>query len=121
MVTKPLAPSDAVAITFDDGPHPEGTPAILEILARHGAVATFFVIGEQWCSGHSCCNGSWMRGTLLPLHGYHHRLHLRRSAAELAEDFTRGTAAIEDAVGQTPQFSPAPVRDLQPGEPEDRP
>ena len=36
-----------MAITFDDGPHPEGTPAVLELLARAGARATFFVIGEQ--------------------------------------------------------------------------
>jgi peptidoglycan-N-acetylglucosamine deacetylase len=36
-----------VAITFDDGPHPEDTPAILEALARAGARATFFFVGEK--------------------------------------------------------------------------
>src|SRR5438477_403188 len=35
------------ALTFDDGPHPRGTPAVLEILARTGAAATFFLVGEQ--------------------------------------------------------------------------
>src|SRR5947209_6486056 len=35
------------ALTFDDGPHPRGTPAILEALARRGALATFFLVGEQ--------------------------------------------------------------------------
>ena len=35
------------ALTFDDGPHPETTPALLDVLARHGAKATFFLIGEQ--------------------------------------------------------------------------
>src|SRR5919201_4218429 len=34
---------DAVALTFDDGPHPEGTPAVLELLGRTTAPATFFL------------------------------------------------------------------------------
>ena len=35
------------ALTFDDGPHAEGTPAMLEILERAGVGATFFLVGEQ--------------------------------------------------------------------------
>ncbi|MDX6474700.1 MAG: hypothetical protein QOH95_211, partial [Gaiellaceae bacterium] len=42
-----LEADDRVALTFDDGPHPEGTPAVLDTLARHGASATFFLVGEQ--------------------------------------------------------------------------
>ncbi len=36
-----------VALTFDDGPHPATTPQLLDLLARHGARATFFAIGRQ--------------------------------------------------------------------------
>jgi len=36
-----------VAVTFDDGPHPRGTPAVLEALREEGAHATFFLVGEQ--------------------------------------------------------------------------
>ena len=36
-----------VALSFDDGPHPTFTPQVLEILQRHGAKATFFLIGER--------------------------------------------------------------------------
>ena len=36
-----------VALTFDDGPHPDDTPAILEILQRAGVRATFFMIGSR--------------------------------------------------------------------------
>jgi peptidoglycan/xylan/chitin deacetylase (PgdA/CDA1 family) len=36
-----------VALTFDDGPHPERTPAVLDLLAKHSQKATFFVIGEN--------------------------------------------------------------------------
>jgi peptidoglycan/xylan/chitin deacetylase (PgdA/CDA1 family) len=40
-------PEPWLAITIDDGPHPQITPAYLEVLARHEAKATFFVIGER--------------------------------------------------------------------------
>lgn len=41
------ANGDEVWLTIDDGPDPDDTPKILELLAAHGAKATFFVIGEQ--------------------------------------------------------------------------
>jgi peptidoglycan/xylan/chitin deacetylase (PgdA/CDA1 family) len=37
----------AIYLTFDDGPHPEHTPALLELLRRHEAKATFFLIGRE--------------------------------------------------------------------------
>ena len=39
--------SDSVALTFDDGPDPQGTPAVLDALARLGWTATFFMLGGQ--------------------------------------------------------------------------
>ena len=39
--------SRAVYLTFDDGPNPEATPALLDVLARHNVVATFFVIDRH--------------------------------------------------------------------------
>src|SRR5262249_5298739 len=41
------APAGTIALTFDDGPDPVWTPQILDVLRRHGAHATFFVIGSQ--------------------------------------------------------------------------
>ncbi|MBN9623566.1 MAG: polysaccharide deacetylase family protein, partial [Actinobacteria bacterium] len=38
---------EGVALTFDDGPHPQGTPAVLEILREADQQATFFLAGEQ--------------------------------------------------------------------------
>src|SRR4051794_39791320 len=46
-IARRAALADAVALTFDDGPHPVATPAVLEVLAAHRATATFFVVGEQ--------------------------------------------------------------------------
>ena len=64
-----------VALTFDDGPDPEVTPAILDTLDAGGARATFFVIGRHLeqhrhiatralCEGHELGNHSWMHSYL---------------------------------------------------------
>jgi peptidoglycan/xylan/chitin deacetylase (PgdA/CDA1 family) len=108
----------SVAITFDDGPHPEGTPRILEILAAHGATATFFVVGEQVVQRPALLQRIIDEGHSVQLHAYEHRLQSKRSARQLAGDYQRGTAAIEDAIGQTPVlhrppfgvYSPAGLR-----------
>jgi peptidoglycan/xylan/chitin deacetylase (PgdA/CDA1 family) len=42
-----LAEQPLAALTFDDGPDPDGTPAVLAALARHRASATFFVLGRN--------------------------------------------------------------------------
>ncbi|MFN8052011.1 MAG: polysaccharide deacetylase family protein [Acidimicrobiales bacterium] len=74
MVTPPMAPN-TVALTFDDGPTPEYTPRILDILDRYGITATFFVLGQQVAlhpdlareivrRGHSIANHTWNHPTL---------------------------------------------------------
>lgn len=97
-----------VALTFDDGPHPEGTPAMLEVLARTGARATFFVIGEQVRRRPEMLVRTAAAGHAVALHGDRHRLQLRLSAAAVAEDLARGVAAIEDAIGVTPAWHRPP-------------
>lgn len=97
-----------VAITFDDGPHPEGTPAVLEVLARFGAAATFFLIGEQVERRPALAAEIASAGHAIGLHGYHHRLQLRLSAAQLRSDLARGSAAIADATGLTPRLHRPP-------------
>jgi peptidoglycan/xylan/chitin deacetylase (PgdA/CDA1 family) len=88
-----------VALTFDDGPHPEGTPAMLEILAAAGARAAFFLVGEQVERRPELAARIAAAGHLVALHGYRHRLQLRLGASEVAEDLVRGRAAVEDAAG----------------------
>jgi peptidoglycan/xylan/chitin deacetylase (PgdA/CDA1 family) len=91
-----------VAITFDDGPHPVGTPAVLDVLSRAGARATFFVIGEQVERRPELLAEIVAAGHAVALHGYRHRLQLRLSASGVADDLKRGVAAIEDAIGARP-------------------
>jgi peptidoglycan-N-acetylglucosamine deacetylase len=98
----------AVAITFDDGPHPEGTPRILELLATAGARATFFVVGEQVRARPELVRRALADGHAVALHGDRHRLQLRLGARALADDLDRGAAAIEDATGATPRHHRPP-------------
>ena len=102
----PLA--TGVALTFDDGPHPEGTPAVLEVLARAHARATFFVIGEQVQRRPDLLTQIAAGGHAIALHGFRHRLQARLPAPVVREDLRRGLAAIEDAAGLTPSLHRPP-------------
>jgi peptidoglycan/xylan/chitin deacetylase (PgdA/CDA1 family) len=97
-----------VVLTFDDGPHPDGTPAVLEELARAGARATFFLVGEQVERRPAVAASIVSAGHLVALHGYRHRLQLRLSNAAVADDLARGAAAIADATGVQPRWHRPP-------------
>jgi peptidoglycan/xylan/chitin deacetylase (PgdA/CDA1 family) len=103
-----LANAAGVALTFDDGPHPEGTPAVLDVLAAADARATFFVIGEQVERRPELIVRMLAEGHAVALHGYRHRLQLRLRPAAVAEDIRRGAAVIGDAAGVAPAFHRPP-------------
>ncbi|HEY7396235.1 MAG TPA: polysaccharide deacetylase family protein [Gemmatimonadaceae bacterium] len=97
-----------VALTFDDGPNPDATPAILDALRARGVKATFFILGrhaERWPDlvkrvadeGHAIGN-----------HGYFHRKLHFKSPAYVRDDLTRGTTMIERASGVKPALFRAP-------------
>jgi peptidoglycan/xylan/chitin deacetylase (PgdA/CDA1 family) len=91
---------DGVAVTFDDGPHPQGTPAVLETLREHGAKATFFLAGEQVERRPGLAAEIVSAGHRVELHCHRHRNQLRLTPGMLIEDAERGRAAIEEATGQ---------------------
>jgi peptidoglycan-N-acetylglucosamine deacetylase len=91
--------SGGVAITFDDGPHPEGTPAVLEVLDDAGIKATFFLVGEQVQRRPALAAEIAARGHLVALHGYRHRPQPALSGRTVSDDLDRGAAAIADATG----------------------
>jgi peptidoglycan/xylan/chitin deacetylase (PgdA/CDA1 family) len=88
-----------VALTFDDGPDPANTPALLKILAKEHVKATFCVVGENVkqhpdlirkivAGGHSLCNHTW-----------NHDLKLgKKKAAQIRADMKRTNDAIRKAV-----------------------
>jgi peptidoglycan-N-acetylglucosamine deacetylase len=89
-----------VALTFDDGPHPQGTPAVLEILREAGQGATFFLAGEQVERRPALAAEIVAAGHRVELHCHRHRNQLRLSPRMLLDDADRGRAAIEEASGQ---------------------
>jgi peptidoglycan-N-acetylglucosamine deacetylase len=64
---------DGVALTFDDGPHPEGTPQVLEELREAGAAATFFLVGEQVVRRPALAAEIVAAGHRVELHCHRHR------------------------------------------------
>lgn len=98
----------AVALTFDDGPHPRLTPRVLDVLADHGARATFFIIGtaaERHPSlvrrlvdeGHEVGNHTWSHAPMA---------HIGADAAR--EEVLRGAAALERLTGQQARWFRSP-------------
>jgi peptidoglycan/xylan/chitin deacetylase (PgdA/CDA1 family) len=92
----------SVALTFDDGPHPEGTPAVLEALGRAGARATFFLVGEQVARHPTLAAELAAAGHGIAVHGYRHRNQLRLAPGMVEADTERARAAIADATGVEP-------------------
>lgn len=90
------------ALTFDDGPHAQGTPAVLEVLAARGVQATFFLVGEQVLRNPAIARETVAAGHEVGLHCHRHRNLLRLAPWQVREDITRAQAAIEDATGVSP-------------------
>ena len=91
-----------VAVTFDDGPHPEGTPAVLGALAAAGAPATFFLTGEQVERRPALAAEIAAAGHAIALHGFRHRNMLRLTPRQVAEDLLRGQETVAAATGRAP-------------------
>jgi peptidoglycan/xylan/chitin deacetylase (PgdA/CDA1 family) len=88
------------ALTFDDGPDPDGTPAVLDALERAGVSATFFVVGEQLARHHALAREARARGHQLALHGATHPHHERLSPAAARDEVARAVGAFEAATGE---------------------
>jgi peptidoglycan-N-acetylglucosamine deacetylase len=100
--------SGTVALTFDDGPHPEGTPAVLATLARAGARATFFLVGEQVRRDPALAAEIAAAGHAVAVHGDRHRNLLRLSPRAVADDLDRAFETIVAACGVVPELHRAP-------------
>jgi peptidoglycan/xylan/chitin deacetylase (PgdA/CDA1 family) len=104
-----------VALTFDDGPDPEATPRVLEVLSRHGARATFFVIGERAARHPEVIAAIARAGHQIESHSHRHSWWTaftprRRLAAELQA----AQAVIAAASGRAPRWLRPPIGILSP-------
>jgi peptidoglycan-N-acetylglucosamine deacetylase len=86
-------------LTFDDGPHPQGTPAALEILAAASVRATFFLVGEQIRRSPSLVGEIMAAGHAIGLHCDRHRNLLRLTPGQARADIERAAETIESHTG----------------------
>lgn len=104
-----------IALTFDDGPDERDTPRVLEALARHGAPATFFVIGERAARHGDLLREMARRGHQIENHSYDHAYTTpMRGVARLRDELLRTQEVIAEATGRLPVWFRPPVGLLSP-------
>jgi peptidoglycan-N-acetylglucosamine deacetylase len=92
-----------VALTFDDGPDPDATPAVLDALRADGARAVFFLVGEQVEAHPELARQVADEGHVVALHGFRHVEHDELGDGARA-DLERGAAAVTAATGVEPRL-----------------
>jgi peptidoglycan-N-acetylglucosamine deacetylase len=101
-------PDGRVALTFDDGPDPDATPAVLEALERTGSRATFFLVGEQVAAHRSLAQEVALRGHEVGLHCFRHVEHDQLRPEAALDDLGRALATLEAAAGARPRLCRPP-------------
>ncbi len=99
------------ALTFDDGPMPNWSPRVLDILEKHQAPATFFLVGQRAAE-----HGHLLRGRMdrheVANHSWDHRDFGRRSYDSISRDLERAHSAIRTATGKEPTLLRPPYGHL---------
>jgi len=101
-----------LALTFDDGPDPEFTPRILEVLARYGVHATFNVMGYNAVRHDDLLRAVAGAGHELGNHTWTHQDLAFQSAAATRQQVENGLRAIRDTAGVRPRFFRPPRGEL---------
>jgi peptidoglycan/xylan/chitin deacetylase (PgdA/CDA1 family) len=98
-----------IALTLDDGPDPEVTPAVLDLLDRYQVRATFFCIGERAAAHPELVADIVRRGHALENHSHFHRHHFSLfGPARMRDDISRAQTTLA-RFGAAPQFFRAPA------------
>ena len=94
--------SGIMALTFDDGPDPEVTPAVLDILEEIGARGTFFMVGDKVKKHPHIARMILEKGHTIGNHSMsHHKMFMMRKK-EIEFEIDEAQKAISDATGITP-------------------
>jgi peptidoglycan/xylan/chitin deacetylase (PgdA/CDA1 family) len=89
-----------VALTFDDGPVPDGTRRVLDLLAEHEARATFFVLADRVETQAELALRIGAEGHEIGLHGVGHRRLTQCSRSEVLEAIRAGRKRLEAVIGK---------------------
>lgn len=94
-----------VALTYDDGPDPDMTPKVLEVLERHGAKATFFLVGSKVDAAPQTAKAIVEAGHTVGNHTWSHDWrHIFRMSEGHIRDIRDCNASIEAACGVKPRL-----------------
>ena len=99
-----------IALTFDDGPHPRDTPQVLDVLAKHDILATFFLIGQGVEQYPHLVKQIHENGHQPALHCYRHVPFPMENASKLKRQLDQSRTAIARAC----DISPETIRDVRP-------
>ena len=98
--------SRAFVLTLDDGPGSHLTPAVLEILDRYDAKATFFLLGRNIMGRETIVRQIAAAGHEICSHGYDHLNYWKVSPFRAISDIKRGWQSIDKALGKTASAYP---------------
>jgi len=89
-----------LALTYDDGPNDPHTLRLLEVLAKHGIHATFFLIGRYVQQRPEIAREIVQAGHVVGNHTFNHPLLIFKSESEIRSQLSACRAALQDAIGQ---------------------
>ena len=101
----------AVALTFDDGPHPRFTPQLLKLLAGYQVKATFFVVGKQAERFPWLVHAEAAAGHVIGNHTYHHVNLTRLSPRQVMAEWVACNDVVQAITGKAPRLCRPPGGD----------
>ena len=108
------AASGQCYLTFDDGPHPRTTPAVLQALAAARVRASFFVIGRLACTHVALLRAAHAAGHVIGNHGWDHAHPWTLTRARACREVHDGADAIAQVLGARPEWYRPPHGRLTP-------
>jgi peptidoglycan/xylan/chitin deacetylase (PgdA/CDA1 family) len=96
--------TDRVYLTFDDGPDPDWTPRVLDVLEQAGVKATFFAIGQQAQRAPQLMRRIYAAGHAVGNHTFSHRHPWFMSQRTARAQVRDGANALSDVLGVAPLF-----------------
>jgi peptidoglycan/xylan/chitin deacetylase (PgdA/CDA1 family) len=99
-----------IALTIDDGPNPDVTPQVLDLLDRYGVKATFFCVGKTAARYPDLCRIIAMRGHAVENHSQHHRHYFSLLGMNgLTREIQAAQETLSAITGYQPRFFRAPA------------
>ncbi len=103
----------SIAITIDDGPHPEHTHLLLDVLAQYDAKVTFFMVGKSMQAYPEVVHAVHSAGHEFGCHGLaHQNMHHLKKFSEIDHEIGQGYQIIKQLIDQTSPYYRPPYGNL---------